>query len=341
MRRRTRITISVVVIVVLLLAGAIYLRKKAPPEVARLLPESDGIVYLNLRPLRAATHFEQHPVPHDGAYQQFIDATGIDPERDLDQAAFALERMPDPHGPNGPAAFSEVFEGHFNGRRLATYLQNASANTESYAGRVIYEIPTDSRTVRVALLGYDMVAVSNTPTAEQIHSILDRYRTAALPFTGSSLLAAHYSDVPLLSTAWGVGKIGLPLSDAQGGIQVMGISLPFSPDTTFVAALSWAGKTKLRVEEIAPDPQAAIASADAVRNLLNIVRNVENVAAPDAAHAALQADIKSMLNSADIDQHKDKAIFTATIPSGLLEKLVNAPVDLETAPILKNSQQHR
>lgn len=332
MHRRTRITISVVVVVLLLLAGAIYLRKKAPPEVARLLPESDGIVYLNFRPLRAATHFEQHPVQHDGAYQQFIDATGIDPERDLDQAAFALERMPDPHGPNGPAAFSEVFEGHFDGRRLATYLQNASASTETYAGHTIYEIPSDGRTVRVALLGYDMVGVSNTPTAEQIHSILDRYRTSALPFTGSSLLATHYSDVPLLSPAWGVGKIGLPLSDAQGGLSVMGMSLPFSPDTTFVASLTWVGKTRLRVEEIAPTPEAAGDSADAVQNLLNFARVAENAAAPDAMHA----DVQAMLNSAQISHHKDRAIFTATIPTGLLQKLVNAPVDLETAPAPKN-----
>jgi hypothetical protein len=340
MHRRTRITISIVVIVLLLLAGAIYLRKKAPPEVARLLPESDGIVYLNLRPLRATTHFEQHPVPHDASYQQFIDRTGIDPERDLDKAAFALERMSNPNGPNGPVAFSEVFEGHFDGRRLTAYLQSVAANTDSYAGHTIYEIPNEGRTVRVALLGYDMVAVSNTPTAEQIHSILDRYRTAALPFTGSSLLAAHYSDVPLLSPAWGVGKIGLPLSDANGGIQIMGISLPFSRDTTFVASLSWAGKTKLRVEEIAPTPDAASASADAVRNLLNFVRNVENVSSTDAAHAAVLTDIKSMLDSAEISQHKDKTIFTANIPSGLLQKLVSAPMDLETAPAPKKSQQH-
>src|ERR1039458_9378589 len=34
---------------------AVWLRKAAPPEVARLLPESDAIVYANLRPLLAAT----------------------------------------------------------------------------------------------------------------------------------------------------------------------------------------------------------------------------------------------------------------------------------------------
>lgn len=338
MHRRTRITISVVAVVLLLLAGALYLRKISPPEVARLLPESDGIVYLNLRPLRLASHLEQHPVEHDPSYQHFIDATGIDPERDLDQVAFALDRMPDPNGPNGPVAFSEVFEGHFNGRRLAAYLQSVSSGTETYSGHTIYDIPNQGRTVRVALLGYDMVAVSNTPTAEQIHSILDRYRTAALPFTGSSLLAAHYSDVPLLSPAWGVGKIGLPLSDTEGGIRVMGVSLPFSPDTTFVASLSWAGKTKLRVKEIAPTPEDAVTSADAVQNLLNMIRNIENAAPSNPAHSGIQADIRSMLNSVQISHHKDNAIFSAIIPSGLLQKLMNAPVSLETGAGLKNSQ---
>jgi hypothetical protein len=339
MHRRTRITISIVVVVLLLLAGAIYLRVKAPPEVARLLPESDGIVYLNLRPLRAATHFNQHPVPRSPEYQQFINATGINPERDLDQVAFALDRMPNPNGPNGPVAFSEVFEGHFNGRRLAAYLQSVAAGTETYAGRTIYEIPNDGRTVRVTLLGYDMVAVSNTPTPEQIHSIIERFRTAALPFTGSSLLAAHYSDVPLLSPAWGVGKIGLPLSDAEGGITVMGISLPFSPDTTFVASLSWAGKTRLRVEEIAPTADAAAKSAAAVGNLLNFVRNLQSAAPPDTNHPQVQADLHAMLASAQVSNRKDRAVFTATIPSGLLEKLITAPEDLETAPAPKNSPQ--
>lgn len=339
MRRRTKITISVVVIVLLLLAGAIYLRKNAPPEVARLLPDSDGIIYLNLTPLREATHFDQHPVPHDADYQHFIDATGIHPERDLDKVAFALERMPDPNGPNGPVAFSEVFEGHFNGRRLADYLTTIAAKTETYAKRPVYEIPSEGRTVRVVLLGYDLVAVSNTPTAEQIHSIVDRYRTAALPFTGSSLLAAHYSSVPLLSEAWGVGKIGLPLSDEAGGIKVMGVSLPFSPDTTFVASLRWTGKTHLRVVEIAPTEEAAAKSADAVGNLLQFVRTVEAAAPPDGGHAQVEAEVRTMLDSAQIKHRKDRAVFTATIPTDLLRELMKAPVDLQTGPQPRNGHR--
>ncbi|HTV04708.1 MAG TPA: hypothetical protein VME86_05015 [Acidobacteriaceae bacterium] len=332
MPRRTRITVSIVVVVLLLLAVALFLRMKSPPEVARLLPECDGIVYFNLRPLRVATHFDERPVQHDPDYQHFIDATGINPEHDLDQVAFALQRMPDPNGPNGPVAFSEVFEGRFNSRRLADYLKSVAATTQNYAGRTVYIIPHDGRTVRVVLLGYDMVAVSNTPTEEQIHSIVDRYRTAALPFTGSSLLAAHYSDVPLLSPAWGIGKIGLPLSDAQGGINVLGMSLPFSPDTTFVASLRWVGRTRLRVVEIAPTAQAAASSAEAVSNLLQFVRNIESASTPNTTALHLQADVQSMLNSAGVTRARNRVVFTATIPSDLLRQLMSAPVQIEAGP---------
>jgi len=50
MLKRTRRTLWIVAAVLLVLAAAIYLRFKAPPEAARLLPESDGIVYVSPRP---------------------------------------------------------------------------------------------------------------------------------------------------------------------------------------------------------------------------------------------------------------------------------------------------
>src|SRR6201996_3481076 len=227
MRRRTRTTLLVAAIVIALLGALAWLRQKAPPEVARLLPESDGIVYINFEPLRAAMHFEQHPVQRDVSYQHFVDATGFVFERDLHQAAIAMHHMQDPHGPNGPVAYSEVFAGHFDHKRLTAWLEGASNAREQYADRTIYSLPSQGRTVRVVMLGYDMVAVSNTPTAEQIHAIVDSYRTAALPFSGSSLLADHYEDVPLLSLAWGIGQIGLPFGDS-GNIIFLGVPLPVS-----------------------------------------------------------------------------------------------------------------
>ena len=83
MRRSTRYSLLLAVALIAALIVAIVLRKTAPPEAARLLPESDAIVYVNLKPLRLATHFDRTPVTRAPEYQHFIDATGIVPERDL------------------------------------------------------------------------------------------------------------------------------------------------------------------------------------------------------------------------------------------------------------------
>jgi hypothetical protein len=225
MRRRTWISLVIALAVLGALVLALFLRAKAPPEAARLLPESDAIVYLNLKPLRAATHFDQSQVSRSADLQRFIGQTGIVPERDLDAAAFALHRMADPDGPNGPVAYSEVFVGRFDGQRLAQYLASIASSQETYAGRTIYTVPIDGRQLRIAQLGFDMVAASNTPEPEQIHSILDRSRASALSSPGSSLLAARFHDVPLLAEAWGIGHIGLPFAQ-NGRLSFLGLQLP-------------------------------------------------------------------------------------------------------------------
>src|SRR5579863_10779128 len=72
-------------------ALVVVLRKHAPPEPARLLPSADGFVYVNLQCMRRANFTGELPaVPHDPDYEQFIQATGFQFERDLDEAAFAI-----------------------------------------------------------------------------------------------------------------------------------------------------------------------------------------------------------------------------------------------------------
>lgn len=329
-RRRTRFSIAIVVVVLVLLAGAIYLRKEAPPEAARLLPESDGIVYINMRPLRAAAHFEQHPVTHSPEYQSFINATGIEFERDVDNAAFALHRMPNPSGPNGAVAFSEVFSGHFDGRRLMQYLAGQTTSQETYAGHTIYSIPSEGRTVRVTLLGYDMVAVSNYPSAEMIHSMIDRHGTAALPFTGSSLLSKHYAQVPLLSVAWGIGQIALPLGK-NGGPRVMGLRIPVPVDATLIASLTWVGQPHLKVQEIAPSERAAADTTESLQTILTLVKSMEN--SGGAGQGPFDAQTQELLNSVAVERHGDQAVLTATVPTALVERMLSSPQDMKALPL--------
>jgi hypothetical protein len=321
MRKRTLYSLLLMLALIVALIAAVWLRKHAPPEVARLLPESDAIVYLNLEPLRAATHFERTPITRSPEYRHFVDATGIDPERDLDAAAFALHRMDDPKGPNGPVAYSEVFEGRFDGARLARYLASIASSQEKYVGHTIYTIPVEGRSLRIAQLGYDTIAASNMPTTEQIHAMLDRYRASASPFSGSSLLAARYRDVPLLSSAWAIGHVGLPFSE-RGHITVFGLELPLPEDTTFVASLRVGlGALHLRIEQIAPSEADATRSASALDALLRIFQAIQPKIEAQSDEADAQA-MREFASSIQIEQHKERAVLTASVPLQLLKKLV-------------------
>ncbi|HEY3990835.1 MAG TPA: hypothetical protein VGM02_16165 [Acidobacteriaceae bacterium] len=319
MRRRTRTTLLVAAIVIVLLGILAWLRQKAPPEVARLLPESDGIVFINFEPLRAAMHFDQHPVQHDASYQKFINATGFVFERDLRQAAIAMHHMQNPRGPNGPVAYSEVFAGRFDHKRLTAWLEANSSSREQYADRTIYSLESQNRTVRVVMLGYEMVAVSNTPTAEQIHAIVDRYRTAALPFSGSSVLSDYYSQVPTLSIAWGIGRISLPFW-SEGGPRVFGVRLPLDANTAFIASVRFLGNLRLRVEEIAPSQGDATAATSALQNMIGLL---------SAAMTAVQnnpqsKDYRTLINSATVTQHGSRTVLTATVPLDLVKQLAGS-----------------
>jgi hypothetical protein len=330
MRKRTRYSLLLMLALMVALVVVLVLRKAAPPEAARLLPESDAIVYANLKPLRLATHFDRTQVTRSPDYQHFVDATGIVPERDLDSVAFALHRMDDPNGPNGPLGYSEVFEGRFDGERLARYLATIATAKENYAGHDIFTIPVGdgkaTRPFRIAQLEYDAIAASNMPTPEQIHSILDRHRAAASPFSGSSLLSARYRDVPAFSTAWAIGHIGLPLSD-RGYISILGLRLPLPEDTTFVASLRFLGALHLRIEQIAPTDADAAHAAETLTTLLVVLKSVEHAQMQMHPNTASDASFLELMNSAKIEQHKDRAVLTASIPVDLVKRLTTPSDD--------------
>ena len=290
------------------LCVAFWLRSQAPPEPARLLPESDAIVYAQLSTLRAATHFDSTPVARSAEFQHFIDATGFVPERDLDAAAFALHRMADPRGPNGAVAYSEVLSGKFDGVKVARYLESIATSKETYAGKVIYSIPVEGRVLRVTQMGYDTIAASNMPTPEQIHSMLDRHAAPGLWQPGSSLLAARYREVPVLSQAWAIGHIGLPFAE-HGKIAVLGMELPLAEDTDLVASLRYTGSVHLRVEEIAPDTETAAHTVQTLGGLLNFLRALEDA---QPANTPAAKAMRAVVDSMELSSHKDRAVLSAT-----------------------------
>src|SRR5207247_1883944 len=112
----------------------------------------------------------------------------------------------------------------------------------------------EGRTVRVALLGPTIVAVSNTETPDEIHAIIDRYRRVALPFSGPSLLGDFYAQVPFASLAWLIARIApAPTRAAANAAGTGGLTSPpllrdLAGGTTIVASLRYLGVLQLRVQ---------------------------------------------------------------------------------------------
>ncbi|MEK6397374.1 MAG: hypothetical protein V4734_04750 [Terriglobus sp.] len=318
-RKRRMYSLGIALALLVVLIVALVMRFHAPPEVARLLPESDAIVYMNLKTVRAATHFDEKPVAPSAEYAKFLDGTGFRWDRDLDRIAVSLHRMPDPNGPNGVVAYTGVMEGRFDTEKLASYLKQNSVATENYAGHDVYTIPgNEGRVLRVSALGYDMVAASNMPTPEQIHSVIDRYATGASPFSGSSLLSLRYREVPLFALAWGIGHVGLPFSD-RGNIQVFGVTLPMSEDTDFIASLAFRGSLALRVEELAPTEQDAAQTAMNLTSILNLVRGFTQ-----GSNTPQDVAVQQAFASLKVKQEKSRVVITGDLSRSVLTAAAGA-----------------
>ena len=331
MRSRTRnfIVLLAVALVVAAISLAVYLRKRAAPEPARLLPSSDAVLYFNLKSVRRLTSFGNQPFgQHEPEYEEFVRETGFQFERDLNEAAFAVHTVPRPPAyKGGPATsesrYSEVFVGKFDGQRLSKYLRKLSNGVERYRETDIFSIPVEDRIVRVAVLDVDSVAASNLDDASVIRGIIDRTRSAAMPFAGPPLVSDFYHKVPIGSLVWGIAKIPEAPTDPRvarpftlpGGIDIM-----VPAESTMVASIRYLGSIHARAEFHTPSEIDAKKLADQASGFLTLFKSIEI-----NAQTANDPDLKSALESLKIEQQDSRAILSATIPAGFFKKILEEP----------------
>jgi hypothetical protein len=339
MRIRRRLPILFgVLLVAAAVALAVFLRKHAPPEAARLLPGADGFAYVNLKWIRRADIVGQLPaVSHDPDYEQFVQATGFEFERDLDQAALAIHyssSLPPPTaGPPTPR-FSEVFVGKIDGVRLRAYLHKLATAVEADGSVEIYSIPLEGRTLRVAILGPDTVAASNHPDPQVIRGIVERSRKLASPFGGPALLRQYYKHVPLSglplgSLVWGIFKINPP-DNTSGPRSPTDVSTLFSQPAVVVAsARYYLGNVHLRGEAFTASADEATHVSEQLGVFLSLFHSAET----SVAGQGPDPDVKQFFDSLKVEQHDERAVVTAVMPPGFLRKAVaESPKELETQP---------
>jgi hypothetical protein len=314
-----------ILIAVLLIAAAIALivtlRKNAPPEAARLLPGADGFFYINLKWIRTFNGAPPLlPVARDPEYQKFVEETGFQFERDLDQAAFAVhypQSWGDGTGGSAPEPrFSEIFVGKFDSNRILPYLKKLSASIDNYRGFDIYNIPFEGRTVRVAFLSYDSVAISNHPDQEVIRGIVDRSRKLASPFGGPSLLRRYYHEVPLASLSFAILRMQPGAVSSVGGLDNW--SVLFSKASVLVISARYLRAVHLKAEAFTNSESDAQSMVDRATAFLAIFRAAE---VSMGGHGT-DADVKAFFDSLKVERSRDRAIMTATVPQGFVKKVL-------------------
>lgn len=303
---------KLLILAVLLIAAAaavgfvVYRHSIQVPEAARVLPEGDLIVYANLKPVHLFDLNKSGPINPEGDYKDFINRTGIQPERDIDEVAMSRRDTPD----GRDVESSEVLIGHFDRNRLQDYLQLLSSTRESYRNYTVYSIAHEGHTVRVALLDAGKVAVTNMASPEPMHGMIDR----SLKPSAGPVLLSHYRDVPLGSMAWLIDRIPNKPDNVElpGGFA---ITLP--AEAVAVGSLRYTGSLLLRADIIAQSEAQARQIVDSANSHLALVRSIGQfikTKGPDQ-------DIKAAFDSVQATQKENVAIFTATIPQSVLKKI--------------------
>jgi hypothetical protein len=329
--KRTLPILIAVLILAAVVTALVQLRKHAPPEAARLLPGADGFLYVNLKWIRTFNATGQlPPVSREPEYQKFVEETGLQFERDLDEAAFAVHYPQNWGGGTGGSVseprFSEVFVGKIDSARLTAYLKKLSSTIDDYRGFEIYNILREDRTVRVVILSYNTVAVSNHPDPAVIRGVLDRSRKLASPFGGPNLLRRFYKKVPLASLAFAIVRVKPAQMGSLGDLGNWALLFP-KPAVAVISG-RYLRALHLRAEAFTESEADAQAVTDRASTFLTLFHAAEGIVGTQGA----DADVKTFFDSLKVERSGDRAVLTATVPPGFIKKVLSEAPPEPVAP---------
>jgi len=199
---------------------------------------------------------------------------------------------------------------------------------ESYREVTIYNIALEGRVARVALLGVNLAAVSNTDGPQAIRYMVDRYKAVALPIGGPSLVREHYHDVPLTSLVWVIARLNAGAGGRTPLTLPGGYDLFFPSNTVLVASVRYLAEIQVKAQAFTAGAEQAKQIVDEANAFLTIFHGLENTLSPSGA----DPDVKAFFGSLKVEQDKDRAVLTAAMSPAFLKKLfAEAPAQMTGA----------
>ena len=365
LRRRRRLLIALAVaVVVAALWVVVSLRKQAPPESVRLLPEAEAVVHVNFRLLRLLGAMEgfSDAVPEE-EYKEFVRETGIRFEHDLDEMAIAV------HAPaaSGARPGAAPASGETGGGAKSGIAGGAGAATSSPAASGGAPGPgaaSETRFSHVFIGRFDSgklaaflkkVAVASETYRElEILAIPVEGRTVRAAILGVDTVAvsnaesaqpihdiidhykakaAPYGGPELVREHYGRvprGSLVWAMARWTQGSQPVALGGPL--ELTLPTGVTWVGSLRvllgdvqLRVEALAGSDAEARQVSDQLTNLLTLYRNLWGAQVADP-------DLQALIQSVEVRQEQQRAVVTASLSRALLKKALGEPAAPPAAP---------
>jgi hypothetical protein len=246
-------------------------------------PEATGVASIDIAELRNSQLFKDLAPQgkYPGGAKDFIEATGFQPERDVDQVTVAKI---------GKKEFVAIVRARYDHFKVEQFVKDRGADIEAYLGRTLY-IPrrSESSEMQVAVSFLDDVIVAGNIAS--VKQVIDRLAAPAASILDNSEVMAGIRGIEYGNQIWAVGKFDLDAIPPEVA------SIP-SPVLEVVKGFKGGSyqmrlDTGVHVKAIGnfTDDQAAKSTADLVRGLLAVAR----------LQVYKQPDLVSLLEGVRID----------------------------------------
>lgn len=310
-RHRKLLVLSLFLLVVLAVGSVVYYRIARPAPAVLLLPDGDLLIYADLAPLPFVNigqfiDVEQLPGQSDPEYKDFLRQTNFHVERDLKTIAVSIRNPGE-----SKSEFAAVFTGKFDKNGLETYMQRHSTGSENYAGKTIFSVHGADHLVRACMVDSNTVAITNTGSADSIHSIIDKASHSSRLGEASGLVRDYYSYVPFGSLGWAMLRVPSQNSQVSGGMK-----MDFLQNAVAVISVRYTGSIRIRADIISANQDDAAKVLQACNTFLAWSRTAE-----ESLASSPDKDVKKVFDSIQVQQKGNETIVSVVIPQEVVKKV--------------------